>query len=609
MSKNVKSSLAATLVGLLAFAGVSRSQAQTTSTWITETISSGGIVNWSTPGKWTPATPVPGNVSVDFTGLTVNTAAITLTNDIAGTFNIYQMKLANAATTVTYNKSASTTMNWVKSGSSNPELILNSSSSGDSQISFASAIGSGVTLQITGVANATTRQLSVMSGAGGVNVNKTGTGNLYVTAANTYTGDFTLSSGIIGLYVDAGAGSVPNSVTSGPLGRGTVHLNGGTVTAVSAVRTVYNSVQVGGDFSVSQGAGIANNITFAGTVMLSGSGVTRTITGEYNSYVAGTRGTLAFAGTISEEGAGNGITFANTAFTRVVLSGNNTYTGTTAVNGGTLILGSANALAGSTLNTAGSGTVTYFAGTNNIGGISGNGSISNSGNLLSIGGNSQDTAYSGYMSGNGGLTKVGAGVLTLSGANAYTGATNVTSGTLLVNGNQTAATGAVIIAAEATLGGNGTVGGATTIAGILSPGDGGIGTLNITGNTIWQGASSAGISTDWIFQLGASSTADLINITGNFLKDTSLGTKFRFDFGGSAHSGTFVLVNWSGSTGFSASDFSFTNLGGGLTGSFAFNGSQLEFSTVPEASTWVAMVALAISAVAISLYRQHRKKL
>jgi len=336
MSKNVKSSLAATLVGLLAFAGVSRSQAQTTSTWITETISSGGIVNWSTPGKWTPATPVPGNVSVDFTGLTVNTAAITLTNDIAGTFNIYQMKLANAATTVTYNKSASTTMNWVKSGSSNPELILNSSSSGDSQISFASAIGSGVTLQITGVANATTRQLSVMSGAGGVNVNKTGTGNLYVTAANTYTGDFTLTSGVIGLMTDSVG--TPNNVTSGPLGRGTVHLNGGTVTAVSAVRTVNNSVQVGGDFSVSQGAGAANNITFAGTVMLTGTGVTRTITGDYNSYVSGARGTLAFTGAISEAGAGNGITFANTASTHIVLSGINTYTGNTTVTGGNMTL-------------------------------------------------------------------------------------------------------------------------------------------------------------------------------------------------------------------------------------------------------------------------------
>lgn len=204
------------------------------------------------------------------------------------------------------------------------------------------------------------------------------------------------------------------------------------------------------------------------------------------------------------------------------------------------------------------------------------------------------------------LIKADAGTWVLSGNNTYTGSTNVTSGTLLVNGNQTSATGNVTVAAGATLGGNGTLGGATTIAGILSPGNGGIGTLNITGNTTWQGASSNGTATDWIFQLGTSNSADVLNITGNFLKDTSLGTNFRFDFGGSAHSGTFVLVNWSGSTGFSASDFSYTNLGGGLTGSFAFNGSQLEFSAVPEASTWVAMVALAISTVAMSLYRQHR---
>lgn len=336
MKTKLQSSLATGAVVFLALSGISQSRAQTTSTWITETRSSGGTANWSVGSNWGGTAPAPGNVSVDFTGLSATTSALTLTNDIAGTFNVYQMKLANAATTVTYNKSASTTMNWVKSGTSNPELILNGASGGESQISFASGIGSGVTLQITGVANATTRQLSVMSGAGGVNVNKTGTGNLYLAAANTYTGDFTLTSGVIGLMTDSVG--TPNNVTSGPLGRGTVHLNGGTVTAVSAVRTVNNSVQVGGDFTVSQGAGAANNITFAGTVMLTGAGVTRTITGDYNAYVSGTRGTLAFTGAISEAGAGNGITFANTASTHIVLSGINTYTGSTTVTGGNMTL-------------------------------------------------------------------------------------------------------------------------------------------------------------------------------------------------------------------------------------------------------------------------------
>ncbi len=52
----------------------------------------------------------------------------------------------------------------------------------------------------------------------------------------------------------------------------------------------------------------------------------------------------------------------------------------------------------------------------------------------------------------------------LGGNNTYTGMTAVTAGTLLINGNQSAANGAVTVAAGASLGGAGTIGGSTTIA-------------------------------------------------------------------------------------------------------------------------------------------------
>jgi autotransporter-associated beta strand protein len=72
--------------------------------------------------------------------------------------------------------------------------------------------------------------------------------------------------------------------------------------------------------------------------------------------------------------------------------------------------------------------------------------------------------------GNTALTQSGTGTWTLSGANTYTGATTVSSGFLIVDGNQSAATGALTVAGGATLGGSGTIGGATTISGIHSPG-------------------------------------------------------------------------------------------------------------------------------------------
>jgi autotransporter-associated beta strand protein len=261
-------------------------------------------------------------------------------------------------------------------------------------------------------------------------------------------------------------------------------------------------------------------------------------------------------------------------------------------------------------------TVTFSGGTTNATATGGFSSINLTANS-SIGGDG-NLVIAPVISSTGsfGFTKIGAGTLTLNGTNTYSGPTNVTGGTLLANNTSGSATGSgnVTVASGATLGGIGTIGGATTITGILSPGDGGIGTLNITGGATWQGASSNGTATDWIFQLGADNTADLLHITGDFTKDTSLGTNFRFDFGGSMSPGTFKLVDWTGSSSFSAnstvSDFTYTSLGSELTGSFSIHDNQLDFTAlppVPEPSTWVAMAALIITGGILAMRRHTRQ--
>ncbi len=134
--------------------------------------------------------------------------------------------------------------------------------------------------------------------------------------------------------------------------------------------------------------------------------------------------------------------------------------------------------------------------------------------------------------------------------------------------------------------------------------------MNIAGNATWQGASSNGTATDWIFQLGASPTSDLLNITGNFTKDaTTYGSNFRFNFDGATDAGTFKVVDWAGSSSFNASDFSYTNLGIGLAGSFSINGSELDFTVlpaVPEPSTWIVMAALAVTGAFLKRRRPNR---
>lgn len=88
------------------------------------------------------------------------------------------------------------------------------------------------------------------------------------------------------------------------------------------------------------------------------------------------------------------------------------------------------------------------------------------------------------------LVKEDSGKWILSANNTYDGPTTVSKGTLVVNGNQSGATGAVAVAGG-TLGGTGTIGGTVSVSAgaALAPGNAGVGTLTVTGAvTLAEGA-------------------------------------------------------------------------------------------------------------------------
>lgn len=189
--------------------------------------------------------------------------------------------------------------------------------------------------------------------------------------------------------------------------------------------------------------------------------------------------------------------------------------------------------------------------------------------------NGGGSTISGPIIGSGGLIKESAGTLTLSAASTYSGPTTVASGALDVIGT---VGGAVSLASGATLEGDGTIDGNVTqqAGGIVAPGPGtGTGTLGVGGDYTWNG--STGATAD--FQLSdTGSGSDQLAITGALAEGQ--GSNFEFDFDGTGEPGTTYTLASFASTTFGASDFSYTDLGTGLTGTFSIvNGDMLQFTT------------------------------
>ncbi|MGQ0590908.1 MAG: beta strand repeat-containing protein, partial [Sphingosinicella sp.] len=188
--------------------------------------------------------------------------------------------------------------------------------------------------------------------------------------------------------------------------------------------------------------------------------------------------------------------------------------------------------------------------------------------LLGLGGDmtiSGVIADGGEFGGAGGsLTWAGAGTLTLSAANTYTGATIINGGTLLVTGAIAGST--VTVNGGATLGGTGTVG-ATSIAdgGTLAPGTS-IGTLSNAGNL------SFAANGNFLVEVAAAS-ADRVNVSGSA---TLAGTLTALGLGGTFSAGTryTLLTAANGLTGTFGSlvtqgDF------GGLTPTLSYDGNNV----------------------------------
>ena len=153
-------------------------------------------------------------------------------------------------------------------------------------------------------------------------------------------------------------------------------------------------------------------------------------------------GVMSGTGGLSKIGAGT-----------LTLSGTSTHSGATAVNAGTLQAGAANSFSAASAFMVASGTTLDLASFDQtIGSLAGAGSVTLGMATLTTGNDNTSTTYSGVMSGSGGLSKIGAGTLTLTGTSTYSGATAVNAGTLQAGAaNAFAQNSAFTVASGATL--------------------------------------------------------------------------------------------------------------------------------------------------------------
>jgi fibronectin-binding autotransporter adhesin len=250
-----------------------------------------------------------------------------------------------------------------------------------------------------------------------------------------------LSSGLSTSIFLGGSGGVAFNATSVSLSApaansytGTTALQGGTLSVISAGYTANNSpltMAPGTTLNVNAATSFAS-LSGNGTINLN-SGLS--FTGNNNT---------TFGGIISGVAPINGLTKQGTG--TLTLTGANTYTGSTFVNGGTLALGPGGSIASSNQVSIGSGaTLDISSGGNqtvqNLVNLTG-GSVRLGGNTLTD--NATNTfQFNGVISGTGGLTLQGSGILLLGNVQAYTGPTTVNGGTLalLANGSVAASSG------------------------------------------------------------------------------------------------------------------------------------------------------------------------
>ncbi|MBN9220729.1 MAG: autotransporter outer membrane beta-barrel domain-containing protein [Mesorhizobium sp.] len=396
---------------------------------------------------------------------------------------------------------------------------------GNSTFAFTTVNGGTLAIANGGTVVNETSYLGEAAGSNGT-VLVTGSGSVWTTDYLNlgYRGSGTLTIADGG-RVSVGVGTVDMVRTSS--GSGTLNLNGTAgargVLETSGVWKALDGAKVNFDGGIlramADDAELLGHFA-AGDVTIKAGGAFI----DTNGHQVEISSPLGGVGALTKQGAGE-----------LYVIGDNTYEGGTRIEAGRLFLGDGGTLGAPTgsLFIASGATLDLGITSQTVGSLSGAGDITSTvtmgaPSLLTVD-QATDTIFSGAISngmqlvssGGGslpailvptvvGLTKSGAGTLTLTGSNSYTGNTDVTGGTLIVNGtlNNTK----VAVASGAALGGTGTITGTVTVSGRLFTGSGGsggaIGTMKVVGAVTFDTGSTYQVAAN------AAGQASRLNVTG-----------------------------------------------------------------------------------------------
>ena len=379
---------------------------------------------------------------------------------------------------------------------------------------------------------------AIGDGGSGFSLTKEQFGTLILTGASTYSGGTFIAKGAINTSIIGNAGAPglgTGGITIGGAGSETATLRYiGMGETTDKVITLAGS----GIREIDRTATSAGLLKFTSDLVVSGAGPLTL------ALVTNGSAPSEFAGRIT----GNNVSIVVDDIGTWALSGANTFTTKVTINSGTLSVSSLNSVVGGSASsnlgaptTVAEGTIDFGGGPNipsasvhsaSILQYTGAGETTDrvlnvkngSGNIIEHAGTgvlkftsdlaatgTQDLGLAGSTSGTGefagvignsagfgttSVSKFGTGTWTLSAANTYTGTTRVFGGTLLLNGDQSAATGDVTVfitqtpGVFGTLGGTGTIGGSVTLNGgtITAADIGSVGILTLNGNATFVGA-------------------------------------------------------------------------------------------------------------------------